>query len=360
MSKTKIENSLIFAIIILSVLILAVYFSPKVYERYVREKGSSFKEISNYIIETDDIKEIGLKEPIFYYYDGVKLIGNNLAKTLKWEVILEDDNWNFKLVQNGLFGINKETNKVRFYDLEGDEKWNFKTKYKINYYNEVDSKFVLLLQKENESEIIIVDDKGEAIHREIIENDENLLNIQIDENKMFFIYYGYDDEPYTKLIVKDMENNFDLKYKVKLPKQLIMEVFSEDNIYYICTDKELIKIQNGSSLWRKNIKEEILSICKGKDKYAYIERKNNKLSLILINFSGEIEKEIEINNSFDKIIYDRGRYYIWDRQSILGYNSDGEKEFEYSANNYIKEFWLEEDNAYIWTGERVIKLKFER
>lgn len=358
MTKNRFEFLLVVVMILLVLSILGIYFVPKAYATYVRKHPGSLKVQKSENFPQGEDLWIQMTDHTLYRANQEALILRELQSEGEQKMPLDQGDWHFETVSSGVYALDYKTQRLLFYDNKGVEKWRLQFKHSIKYVNALDENLLLYLSDdEGVNEILILSKEKGVLRRKALGR-QSLIYSEYCDGITTLLYYGYEKKPY--MMVDFLNAHGADAYQVKFESQLVLRAYPHQDYYFIETDRELLKVKEGKPLWRKEGKGQLIQISKGKNTLAELAEVQNKRMLRLFDFEGKEVKSIPVDKKYGAMFYDRGHYYIWDKNSIIGYNERGEQTFDYLSPDYIKQIWFLKKSGYIWTGERLITLSFIR
>ncbi|MBU5294317.1 hypothetical protein KQH90_09755 [Anaerosalibacter bizertensis] len=299
---------------------------------------------------TNQEEKVRFYDDLLIKWNGKSVIALNKDGTSKWEKEINFENPLVFLGTDTIYICEGNTGDLYFLDLDGRSLNRIQMENHIKKIVEKDGLIFITLETEDGEKLTIMDKEG-VVQNNILLEDKRLLNFSANEDKTNIVLSTLGIEKgdlNSKLIFYKEKGEYvsELDFNEEI---IISMEFVDENSIVVFTDSRLYFVEEGNTLWKRDMEHIKDMYVNTEDKDIYILTTN---TLEVISYKNKVEESISLNGEYNKVEgFNKGVLLVGDNK-IIGINN-GRENLKYEIQEKIENVIINDSDIILFTDNRI-------
>lgn len=299
---------------------------------------------------TNQEEEVRFYDDLLIKWNGKSIIALNKDGTSKWEKEINFENPLVFLGTDTIYICEGNTGDLYFLNLDGRSLNRIQMESHIKKIVEKDGLIFITLESEDGEKLTIMDKEG-VVQNNILLEDKRLLNFSANEDKTNIVLSTLGIEKgdlNSKLIFYKEKGEYvsELDFNEEI---IISMEFVDENSIVVFTDSRLYFVEEGNTLWKRDMEHIKDMYVNTEDKDIYILTTN---TLEVISYKNKVEESISLNGEYNKVEgFNKGVLLVGDNK-IIGINN-GRENLKYDTQEKIENVIINDSDIILFANNRI-------
>lgn len=348
--KTNKNNKKKFKLFILIFIFAVLILSNKDFLQKILPSWSNktLQVVQKYPINQEE--KVRFYDDLLIKWNGKSVIALNKDGTSKWEKEVTFENPLVFLGTDTIYICEGNTGDLYFVDLDGKSLKRIQMENYIKKIVEKDGLIFITLESEDGEKLTIMNKKG-VVQNNILLKDKRLLNFSANKNRTNIVLstLGIEEGDLNSKLIFYKEKG-EYVSELDFNEEIITSIeFVDENSIVVFTDSRFYFIEEGNTLWKRDMEHIKDMYVNTKDKDIYFLTSD---TLEVISYKNKVEESISLNREYNKVEgFNKGVLLVGDNE-IIGINN-GRENLKYETQEKIEDVIIEDSDIILFTANRI-------